>query len=316
MNTPQKTILGAAFAAAVGLGIFEARQNSQLRSQLQMLQQQQSSLTESVGQLKQEHEDTQHQLVEMRDSPPKVHTNAVTAAPRKIDTNTISSEMLISELERALSETAWGKREAAFQRLKRFIAQEDIPRALAFLAEQPDMKGMKTPLFEDLTSRWGSKDPNAAAQWAMSLSDTNVQERALVDVLRGWSETSRQAAANYAAQLPAGNLQTDALKDILNGWSFNDPQAAAQWIIENPQFADDGVGPIFFWGNGRCPGELADLLDTIGSTSLYQQHGEEVGMAWLREDKYAARTWIEQAPLPDDIKQRLLAQAQRDFAAW
>ena len=54
MTTLQKTLFGALFAAAIGTGIYEARQNSQLRSAVQSLQSAQAPLTQQVAQLQAE----------------------------------------------------------------------------------------------------------------------------------------------------------------------------------------------------------------------------------------------------------------------
>jgi RNA polymerase sigma factor (sigma-70 family) len=62
MTTLQKTVVAAALAAAVGTGIFEAHQASQLREQNQVLQQQQASLAEQIRQLRQERDDATNQL--------------------------------------------------------------------------------------------------------------------------------------------------------------------------------------------------------------------------------------------------------------
>jgi myosin heavy subunit len=51
MTTLQKTIIGATLAVAVGTGIYEARQASVSRSQLQTLQQHQGPLAEQIDQL-------------------------------------------------------------------------------------------------------------------------------------------------------------------------------------------------------------------------------------------------------------------------
>ena len=103
-------------------------------------------------------------------------------------------------------------------------------------------------------------------------------------------------------------MQTDALKNILNDWAFWDPGAAANWLSQNPRFVEDGIGSIFFWGQGRCGDELANLLDAVSSPSLYQKYGESAGADWLKSDKWAARAWIKQAPLSEDVKQKLLNQ--------
>jgi RNA polymerase sigma factor (sigma-70 family) len=62
MTTLQKTIIGAALAAVVGTGIFEARQNSKLQNQIQTLQQQQAPLAEQIRQLQRERDDATNQL--------------------------------------------------------------------------------------------------------------------------------------------------------------------------------------------------------------------------------------------------------------
>jgi RNA polymerase sigma factor (sigma-70 family) len=62
MTTLQKTFIAAALTAAIGTGIYEAHQNSQLQNQVQMLQQQQVPLAEQIQQLQQERDDATNQL--------------------------------------------------------------------------------------------------------------------------------------------------------------------------------------------------------------------------------------------------------------
>jgi len=62
MTTLQKTLIVAALTAAVGTGIFEAHQNSQLRDQVQTLQQQQTPSTEQLRQLQRERDDATNRL--------------------------------------------------------------------------------------------------------------------------------------------------------------------------------------------------------------------------------------------------------------
>jgi len=62
MTTLQKTFFAAALTAAIGTGIFEARQASQLREQNQIFQQQQTPLAEQIRQLQRERDDATNQL--------------------------------------------------------------------------------------------------------------------------------------------------------------------------------------------------------------------------------------------------------------
>ena len=67
MTTLQKTIIGVTLAAAVGTGIFEARQASTARDELQILQQQQASLAEQIRQLLNEKNSASNRLSMLAD---------------------------------------------------------------------------------------------------------------------------------------------------------------------------------------------------------------------------------------------------------
>jgi RNA polymerase sigma factor (sigma-70 family) len=68
MTTLQKTLITATIAAAVGTGIYEARQASTLRSQVQTLQQQQAPLAEQLTGLKTENERLSNLVAQAKDS--------------------------------------------------------------------------------------------------------------------------------------------------------------------------------------------------------------------------------------------------------
>lgn len=315
MTTLQKTIIGAMLVAAVGMGFFATHQNSQLQNRIQALQEQQTFLTHQFRQLQEAHQKMERQMTVLQGPPPVVPTNAMGGAgvtrmdSPSIDTNAIPSNRVETELERGLSEATWGGREAALERLGKDIATNDLPRALAFLVQRPGSGGLETPLFDNLAKRWGESDPDAALAWANSLQDTNAQERALTKVLLGWSKEQREVAVDYAVNLPAGDLQNAVVKQVVGDWTFWDSPGVAKWLGQNPQFADQTLGDLIFWGQGNCPAAIADLLDqqySLGHTNWLQQKGEQVASIWLSRDKAAALAWIQQAPLPDEAKQRLL----------
>jgi RNA polymerase sigma factor (sigma-70 family) len=68
MTALQKTIITATIAAAVGAGVYEARQASTLRGQVQALEQQQAPLTEQLSRLKTENERLSNQVAQTKDS--------------------------------------------------------------------------------------------------------------------------------------------------------------------------------------------------------------------------------------------------------
>jgi RNA polymerase sigma factor (sigma-70 family) len=75
MTTLQKTLITAIIAAAVGTGIYEARQVSNLRSQVQTLQQQQAPLAEQVEQLTRDRDDATNKLAALRDENDRLNRN-------------------------------------------------------------------------------------------------------------------------------------------------------------------------------------------------------------------------------------------------
>ncbi|MBI3418479.1 MAG: sigma-70 family RNA polymerase sigma factor [Verrucomicrobia bacterium] len=76
MTTLQKTLVGATLAAAVGTGIYEARQASRLREENQSLQQSQASLAEQNQRLLSEHDEVTRQLAALRDENERLNRNA------------------------------------------------------------------------------------------------------------------------------------------------------------------------------------------------------------------------------------------------
>ena len=222
-------------------------------------------------------------------------SNAVTS------TNTIELE-----LDRVLSQSSPGKREAGINRIQRTIASDDVPAALAILAKRGET-GMHS-LFGDLASKWASEDAGAAVAWATNLPDAGTRKSALVNIMKGWTHTAPEAAAAFTATLPAGELHDDAVLMVANEWSFADAYATANWISQFPpgQLRDKAAGPVIFWGQGQAPAAVAEMLDTFGEPELIQKNGETLASIWLRRDDVAARAWIEKSSLSEEVKQRLL----------
>jgi RNA polymerase sigma factor (sigma-70 family) len=77
MTTLQKTFVAVALTAAIGTGIFEAHQASQLREQNQNFQQQQVSLADQIQQLQRERDNATNQLasLEAENKQLKSHSN-------------------------------------------------------------------------------------------------------------------------------------------------------------------------------------------------------------------------------------------------
>jgi hypothetical protein len=218
----------------------------------------------------------------------------------------ITTDTIETELGQALSESSPGKREAELNHIQRTMADDEMPAALAFLANKGET-GLHS-LFGDLASKWASQNPGAAVAWATNLPDAGARKSALINVLKGWTQVAPEAAAACTATVPAGELHDRAVLMVAGEWAFHDAYGAAEWVSHFPKgtLRDKAVGPIIFWGQGQAPAAVAEMLDTIGDTNLIQQNGETIASIWLQRDDAAARAWIKKSPLSDEAKQRLL----------
>jgi RNA polymerase sigma factor (sigma-70 family) len=75
MTTLQKTLIGAALAAAVGTGVYEAHEASTLRTQVKTLRQQQAPLNEQIQKLQQQHDEAARQLAVLREDNERLDRN-------------------------------------------------------------------------------------------------------------------------------------------------------------------------------------------------------------------------------------------------
>ena len=76
MTALQKTLISVTIAAALGTGIYEARQASALRSQNLLLQQQQGPLVEQIEQLQHQRDDASNRLVSLADEIAQAKSNS------------------------------------------------------------------------------------------------------------------------------------------------------------------------------------------------------------------------------------------------
>ena len=126
MTTLQKAIITAALVAAAGTGVYEARQVSQLREQVQALHQQQAPLTEQIQQLQRERDDATNrwaslaneitrlkgntaELLKLRGEVARLRGNAQPQSSNPIETDMKSWLVRVSRLKQRLAETPEAK---------------------------------------------------------------------------------------------------------------------------------------------------------------------------------------------------------------
>jgi hypothetical protein len=92
MTTLQKTLITATLAAAVGAGIYEARQASTLRTQVQAFQQQQTPFAEQVQQLNDDFKDATNRLAALRDDNERLNRNTAELLKLRSEVGSLRNE--------------------------------------------------------------------------------------------------------------------------------------------------------------------------------------------------------------------------------
>lgn len=213
--------------------------------------------------------------------------------------------------------------------------------ALRLAIELP-ASGIRNDLIVHAANQWAASEPAAAAEWTAGISDPALRERVLTVVATALGGSSPMAAATLALESMApGKRQDDAVVGIVQRWTQTEPEQAAAWVVAFPDgalrdaalenlvtlWADRDVESAGHWLDGLEPGGSRDAA--IGAyvskiTPTYPQFAarwaediddalvrelqmEIVAKAWMASDAPEARAWIEQTPLDDATKARMLS---------
>ena len=171
MTLLQKTIVSVTIVAAVGAGIFEARQVSKLRSEVQTLQQQQAPLADQLTQLRTENEHLSNQVAQAKDA------QALSAEQ--------SSELLKLRGKSSLAQT--DSRELA--RLKSTLAQQT--------GKLPDYFTNAMASGLATAEKWKKNEAeNRLARMKKMLNLTDDQEQAMKDIMLKHIQSQTQMTMN------------------------------------------------------------------------------------------------------------------------
>jgi GNAT superfamily N-acetyltransferase len=130
------------------------------------------------------------------------------------------------------------------------------------------------------------------------LPDESARQFASEAALAVWTSDDPEQAAAALGRLPAGEARRELTLTLAGTWAESDAAAVAQWAAQLPreQQAPAWKGLL----NVLATEELA--VNPDGRPTL----AERAALGWLQVDPAAARAWIGTAPLPADLKRKLL----------
>jgi RNA polymerase sigma factor (sigma-70 family) len=293
MTTFQKTIIGAVLATAVGTGIFEAHQASQLREQNQTLQQQQAPLAEQIRQLQTDNKKLSNRLAEAGDS-------------RKLSDEQFNELLKLRGQIAQLRNAAEVENDPAFQKARLWLAKEKILRQQ--FEEHPDqwipeMKFLSSEEWLDL-ARKANLDTAKGMRCALS----NVRSAATFDFAQKVSIALREYMGANNQQLPDSISQLSAyfhppLDDantllsrykMLNSEEQANPKYKGASIIQDPKTLVDHIDNVVLIGPTTTssvappswpPGDLPDELKPV--EKAYEEANHDGFLSIYDLDPYA-----------------------------
>src|ERR1035437_1939575 len=135
MTILKKTLKPAPTAAAVGTGIYEARQASQLREQNQTLQQQQTPLVEQLAQLQRERDDATNQLANLHDEMTKVETHNMELMKLRGEVGVLRRDSTQTKDPSVQTALAWLAKKQKLQKAFEEMPDQRIPEMQALTDE-------------------------------------------------------------------------------------------------------------------------------------------------------------------------------------
>jgi len=193
MTTMQKTIIAAALAAAVGTGVYEARQASRLASQVQTLQQQQAK---EIQQLQRERDEASNRLASLAEENAALKKNSVELLKLRGD---------VSRLKSAGGQLASGENNSTQSAASSWLDRVDLLKQR--LEQAPNAKIPELQLVTEqdwLDAARGELKTEADYRRALSKLRYSGESRfggMLKEALKGYMQSNNQQFPTDLAQL-------------------------------------------------------------------------------------------------------------------
>ena len=136
----------------------------------------------------------------------------------------------------------------------------DPSRWIARLDEIPvERRASATAQF---ASGWAATDPQAAAEWSNSISDTAARDSALIQIAIQWSSDDSREAAGWVNSLPRGTGRDNAALGLVSTLRDSQPENAWTWAVsvESPELREISLARAYKALQGKDPAVAEQLL--------------------------------------------------------
>ena len=188
-------------------------------------------------------------------------------------------------------------------------AERDAKSAVEW-GKQIENQELRAQMLAAIATGFAEKDPAAAATLAaQSLPPGRAQDDAVVGIVQRWVQQDASQAAAWVAAFPEGQLRDTALEAVVRLWADQDLTDAGAWINTLTERAGSDVAIAAYVDklSVQFPEMAVEWAAEIRNPALRDERLIHLADLWLHNDPAAARQWINQSPLSDAAKARLLA---------
>ena len=165
-----------------------------------------------------------------------------------------------------------------------------------------------------------SNDPAASAAAVDSLLAAKGAENAgsllttaAAQVAESWARQDLSQATAWAARLPEGSAREAAVSTITSTWARLDPVAASEWVQQMPAGDSRDAAAVNLSQTivSTDPERAFVWASSIANESKREEAVRQVAGTWIWQDRVAARTAIERAPISENVRTALLEQLDK-----
>jgi hypothetical protein len=191
-------------------------------------------------------------------------------------------------------------------------SETDSSGAAAAVAQLPESDRVEA--CERIGITWGRTSPEAAANWARSLSDGSERQSALFAIASEEGVANPTQALALLSEMPPSNRRDDLIEGAVSTWSETAGARALQWAGQIPEspLRERIMGTIATTLSAQAPDAAARLaLEEMSGGPEQQNTVLAIIQRWAPIDKAAALAWVDKFP-PGDLRDRALAAVRRD----
>jgi len=140
-----------------------------------------------------------------------------------------------------------------------------------------------------VAGNWAAQDPQAAANWVLSLPAGPQQGSAMNQVLQNWVAQDPNAAVAFVNSQPAGQGKDGMVSSLARGLAADDPASAIKWVSA---IGNEGM-------------QAGTVMNILGQAGVFGPNGPDTALA---------QSLV--APLPQPVQQRIMQRVTNSGGPW